>query len=35
MAQLQTDSLDQQFQELESESGVDSELAELKKKMGM
>jgi phage shock protein A len=35
MAQLQGDSLENRFRKLEEESDVDSELAELKRKMGM
>lgn len=35
LAQLEQDTLDSQFQKLEQESGVDSELEELKKKLGM
>ncbi len=35
MAQLETSSLDAQFQQIELESGVDSEMEELKRKLGM
>lgn len=35
MAELETDSLDSQFKKLEEETGVDSELAELKQKLGI
>jgi phage shock protein A len=35
MAKLEGDSLDKRFQDLEKQSEVDSELAELKRKMGM
>jgi phage shock protein A len=35
MAQLEGDSLENRFRKLEQESNVDSELEELKRKLGM
>jgi phage shock protein A len=35
MAELESDTLENQFRKLEAESGVDLELEELKRKLGM